>query len=283
MDLTEKQKLIKEKKVSIPKISVRNLTMVYEGDSEITAIKNFSFDVPSGGFTCLLGTSGCGKSTIINAIAGFITPTEGAIFVDGHPVKGPGPDRAVVFQDYVLFPWKTVLGNVEFGPRMRGKNKKDYKAIAKHYIQLVGLAGYENKYPAELSGGMAQRVGLARALASEETGVILMDEPFGSLDSQTRLMMHELLLKIWDDLHKTIVFVTHDVDEVILLAEKIIIMTASPGKVKKVLDVSIPRPRSYRDMATAEYTQIKGEVLTLIREETLKVMNYSTNLIEISK
>jgi NitT/TauT family transport system ATP-binding protein len=272
MDLTEKYKMIGNY-VSIPKISVRNFTVVYEGNHGMPAVKDFSFNVTAGGFTCLLGTSGCGKSTIINAIAGFVPPTKGQILMDGNLIIGPGPDRVVVFQNHVLFPWKTVLGNVEFGPRMRGKSKKDYENIAKEYIELVGLRGYEQKYPGELSGGMAQRVGLARALASEETGVILMDEPFGSLDAQTRLMMHELLLKIWDDLHKTIVFVTHDVDEAILLAEEIIIMTASPGRVKRVLDVPMPRPRSYRNMATPEYTKIKAEVLTLIREETLKVMN----------
>ena len=271
------------KENSFPKISVKNLTVIYNGKDDVKAVENFSFDVPPGGFTCLLGTSGCGKSTIINAIAGFITASqekvavEGQVLVDGKTVEAPGADRAVVFQDYVLFPWKTVLGNVEFGPRMKGKSKLECDDIARHYLQLVGLAGYEDKYPAELSGGMAQRVGIARALASQETGVILMDEPFGSLDAQTRLMMQELLLRIWDDLHKTIVFVTHDVDEAILLSERLIIMTASPGRVKKILNVTLPRPRSYRDMASSEYSQIKGEVLTLIREETLRVINVSTS------
>lgn len=271
MDLTEKYKM-KGDSVAIPKISVRNLTVIYKGNHDALAVQDFSFDVPAGGFTCLLGTSGCGKSTIINAIAGFVPPTRGQVLMDGNPIIGPGPDRVVVFQDYALFPWKTVFGNVEFGPRMRGKSEKDCKAIASHYIELVGLTGYENRYPAELSGGMAQRVGIARALASEETGVILMDEPFGSLDAQTRLMMHELLLKIWDDLHKTIVFVTHDVDEAILLSERIIVMTALPGKVKKVVNVPLARPRSYQNMTSPEYSQIKAEVLALIREETLKVM-----------
>ena len=272
MDLKEKYKM-KGDSVVIPKISVRNLTVIYRGNHDTPAVQDFSFNVPAGGFTSLLGTSGCGKSTIINAIAGFVPPTKGHVLMDGNPIMGPGPDRVVVFQDYVIFPWKTVLGNVEFGPRMSGKSKNDCENIAKEYIELVGLRGYEHKYPGELSGGMAQRVGLARALASEETGVILMDEPFGSLDAQTRLIMQELLLKIWEDLHKTIVFVTHDVDEAILLAEEIIIMTASPGRVKKVIDVPMSRPRSYRDIASAEYTKIKGEVLTLIREETLKIMD----------
>ena len=266
------------KENSFPKISVKNLTVIYNGKDDVKAVENFSFDVPPGGFTCLLGTSGCGKSTIINAIAGFITASqekvavEGQVLVDGKTVEAPGADRAVVFQDYGLFPWKTVLGNVEFGPRMKGKSKLECDDIARHYIELVGLAGYENRYPTELSGGMAQRVGIARALASQETGVILMDEPFGSLDAQTRLMMQELLLKIWDELHKTIVFVTHDVDEAILLSERLIIMTASPGRVKKVLNVPMSRPRSYLDMTSPEYAPFKGEVLTLIREETLKVM-----------
>lgn len=263
-------KLTESKAPQLGRVEVKGLTIGFgEASERVVAVNDLTFSVSAGEFLCLLGTSGCGKSTILNAIAGFIAPTAGGIMVDGKPVEGPGPDRAMVFQRHALFPWKTVMGNVEFGLKMKGMGKKERQVLALHYISLVGLEGSERRYPAQLSGGMEQRVGLGRTLAVEPR-VLLMDEPFGSLDAQTRVMMQELLLGIWEKSKCTVIFVTHDVEEAIFLADRIIVLTARPARVKKEIAVEqLRRPRSYDIVTTPEFIRIKEEALRSIREETL--------------
>ena len=251
-------------------ITIEELTVVYtSGKKSITAVEKLDFAVAPSEFLCILGTTGCGKSTILNVIAGFVKPTSGRVIMGGLPISGPGPERGVVFQHHALFSWKTVRGNIEFGLKMKNIDMRARKMIADEYIKSVGLAGFEKSYPRELSGGMQQRVGLARALANTP-GVVLMDEPFGSLDAQTRIMMQELLLGIWKHYARTIIFVTHDVDEAIFLADRIIVLTARPGRVKDEVKISLPRPRSYDIVTSEEYMNLKKKVTLLIREETIK-------------
>lgn len=254
-------------------ITANNLTVVYrQADQEITAIKELSFGVAAGEFVCFLGTSGCGKSTILKVLAGFISPTSGEVLFQGHPIDGPGPDRGFVFQQHSLFSWKTVKGNIEFGPKMNGMARAARDRIVADYIRLVGLAGFERSYPHQLSGGMKQRVGLARALANDPAA-IMMDEPFGSLDAQTRGVMQELLLNVWAASKKTIVFVTHDIDEAIVLADRILVLTARPGQIKAEIDVRLDRPRDHRIVTAPEFISLKRDVMDLIREETLRALS----------
>ena len=252
------------------KINVNGLTVVFGSkNDQVTAIRDLSFVVQPGEFVCLLGTSGCGKSTILNAIAGFVRPTKGEIRVDGKVLDSPGPDRGMVFQQHALFPWKTVRQNVEFGLKSMDISSDERRRRAQEYVDLVGLSGFEDRYPAELSGGMEQRVGLARTLAVNPL-VLLMDEPFGSLDAQTRSRMQELLLGIWEKTRKTVIFVTHDVEESILLANRILVLTARPGTVKEEIKVDLERPRKYEIVTTPRFVSIKQRALELIREETAK-------------
>lgn len=249
---------------------VDNLTVVYDdGDRQTTAVDRLSFCVVKGEFLCLLGTSGCGKSTILRVLAGFVRPTRGAANFQGLSINSPGPERGFVFQQHSLFPWKTVRANVEFGLRMRGVEGPRRKEVSAEFIRLVGLNGFERAYPGDLSGGMQQRVGLARTLANDPAA-IMMDEPFGSLDAQTRGVMQELLLRVWAASRKTVVFVTHDVDEAILLADRILVLTARPACVKAEVSVGLPRPRDQSTTTSVDFLTIKRQVLGLIREETMK-------------
>jgi len=258
-------------------IFVKELEVTFGNRKKVTAIKDLNFEAKAGELICLLGTTGCGKSTILNAIAGFVSPTNGQIFLDEKPICEAGLERGIVFQRPALFPWRTVKRNVEFGLEMKGISKADRSKIAAAYINIVGLDGFEKNYPSELSGGMEQRVDIARVLANDPL-VILMDEPFGSLDAQTRSIMQELLLNISEEFGKTIIFVTHDVDEAIFLADRIVVLTALPGKVKEEIRVSLPRPRSYEVVISNEYINIKKRVLGLIREETLKIVKSIPNI-----
>ncbi|MCA0869448.1 ABC transporter ATP-binding protein [Seohaeicola saemankumensis] len=233
------------------------------------AVQTTSLTIEAGEFVCILGPSGCGKSTLMNAIAGYVMPTTGEVTVDDVRVEKPGPDRGMVFQQYSLLPWKTVHENVAFGPRMAGASLTEAGSVANTFLGLVGLRKFGNRYPMELSGGMQQRVGIARALANYPS-VLLMDEPFGALDAQTRLMMQESLLDIWRKFGTTVVFVTHDVDEAVFLADRVLIMSAAPGRIIEDLHVDLPRPRS-TDMATApEYIQARQFCLDTIKSESRK-------------
>jgi NitT/TauT family transport system ATP-binding protein len=233
------------------------------------AVQDATLEVEPGEFVCLLGPSGCGKSTLMNCVAGFVAPSSGSVDVDGVPVERPGPDRGMVFQQHSLFPWKTVLENVAFGPRMAGHGRTEADGTARTLLEMVGLAGYLHRYPATLSGGMKQRVGIARALANYPN-VLLMDEPFGALDAQTRAMMQESLLQIWDEFGITVVFVTHDIDEAVFLADRVVMMSASPGRLIADIPVELERPRAPEMVADEAFIDLKRRCMELIRAESLR-------------
>jgi len=232
------------------------------------AVEATSLDIAAGEFVCLLGPSGCGKSTLMNAVAGFVQPSAGRLTVDGQAVSRPGPERGMVFQQHSLFPWKTVLRNVMFGPLMAGAGEVEAESTARTFLNMVGLEGFAGHYPMTLSGGMQQRVGIARALANYPS-VLLMDEPFGALDAQTRGMMQESLLKLWDEFETTVLFVTHDIDEAVFLADRVLVMSAAPGRIIADLPVDLPRPRDTEVMLLAEFMQVKKQCMDLIRQESL--------------
>ncbi|MDR7402011.1 MAG: ABC transporter ATP-binding protein [Armatimonadota bacterium] len=255
------------------KLSLEDLRVVFtrRRGGQVTAVEDLRLVARDREFVCLVGPSGCGKSTVLRAVAGLIRPTAGRVLLDGVPVAGPGADRGMVFQSYTLFPWLTVQGNVEFGPRLRGVPAERCAEIARRYIALVGLAGFEHAYPKELSGGMMQRVALARALANEPE-VLLMDEPFGALDAQTRALMQELLLRVWEQTRTTVLFVTHDIEEAILLADRVYVMTARPGRIKVELPVDLPRPRTVEVFDSPAFLRLRREVHQAVREESLKAL-----------
>jgi NitT/TauT family transport system ATP-binding protein len=233
--------------------------------AHVSAVEDVSLTVQEGEFVSLVGPSGCGKTTLLNMIAGFVAPSRGEILLDGRSVKGPGPDRGVVFQAFALFPWKTVLDNVAFGPKMRGVPRAERERIAREYVALVGLTGTEGRYPAELSGGMQQRVGVARALANRPD-VLLMDEPFASVDAQTRMTLQEELTRIWQDRRPTIVFVTHDVEEAVFLANRVVVLSRAPGRVVAELPVELPRPRAWANLVEdAAFKALVARILNLVR------------------
>ncbi len=233
--------------------------------AHVAAIADVSLEVVQGEFVSIVGPSGCGKSTLLNMIAGFIPPSRGEILLDGRSVKGPGPDRGVVFQSFALFPWKTVLGNVTFGPKMRGVPREERERIGREYLGLVGLAGAEGRYPAELSGGMQQRVGVARALANSPD-LLLMDEPFASVDAQTRMTLQEELTRIWQERRPTILFVTHDVEEAVFLANRVIVLSSAPGRVLAELPVGLPRPRVWAPLVEdRDFKALVARVLGMVR------------------
>ena len=255
-----------------PIIDLKKISVIFNTKSgDFLAVDRVSLEVEPGEFICLLGPSGCGKSTVLNAIAGF-EPYIGTISVLGKPVIGPGPERGMVFQQPNLFPWRTVRGNISHGPRMRGKTKKEVNQITDDLIGVVGLTNFSNNYPHMLSGGMQQRVALARALANEPK-VLLMDEPFGALDAQTRSIMQEHLLSIWTRLKTTIVFVTHDVEEAIFLADRVFIMTAGPGRIKSSFSVDLNRPRGIATLNSQTFLKLRQHCLEEIREESARAFS----------
>ena len=234
----------------------------YRG-TQFTAIKDVSLQVGEGDFVAVVGPSGCGKSTILNMIAGFVPISGGRILVDGHQVKGPGPDRGVVFQSHALFPWKTVADNVTFGPKMRGVGKAERARIAEEYLALAGLSHAAERYPNELSGGMQQRVGVVRALANNPD-VLLMDEPFASVDAQTRMTLQEELTRIWEERRPTVVFITHDVSEAVFLANRVVVL--SKGHVLAEVEVPLARPRSWTRLVEDDsFKALSNQVLQLVR------------------
>lgn len=233
------------------------------------AVQNFNLTIEPGEFVCLLGPSGCGKSTVMNALAGFIKASQGSVQLDGKTVEKPGPDRGMVFQQHSLLPWKTVLENVAFGPLMTGATKSQAQSLARTFLEVVGLSAYAERFPNTLSGGMQQRVGIARALANYPS-VLLMDEPFGALDAQTRHMMQENLLEIWSEFRNTVLFVTHDIDEAVYLADRVIVMSAAPGRLIEDIPINLHRPRTEDVYSDPAFISIKQRCLKLIRDETMK-------------
>jgi NitT/TauT family transport system ATP-binding protein len=250
----------------VKSLTIRDLTKTYFDPykgTHVEAVRGISLTVREGEFVSIVGPSGCGKSTVLNLIAGFIPPTAGDILVDDHPVRGPGPDRGVVFQSFALFPWKTVLENVAFGPKMRGVGKAQREAIAREFLGLAGLSHAADRYPNELSGGMQQRVGVARALANEPH-VLLMDEPFASVDAQTRMTLQEELTRIWQERRPTVIFITHDVGEAVFLANRVVVLSA--GRVLDEVAVDLLRPRRWDDLVDSDrFKTLSGKVLHLVR------------------
>ena len=236
-------------------------------EPRVVAVERVDLAIGRNEFAAILGPSGCGKSTVLNMVAGFERPTRGRVLVDGRPVQAPGPGRGVVFQEAALFPWYTVLDNVTFGPKTRGLAPAAYLPKVEALLDLVGLRGFERHYPAELSGGMKQRVGIARVLVMEPE-VLLMDEPFGSLDAQTRSVMQELLLSVWERHQQTVLFVTHDIEEALLLADTVVVMTARPGRIKTRIAVDLPRPRTLETTTSPRFNDLKRRLLALVREES---------------
>ncbi len=246
-------------------ITAARVGKVYDGRAgRVAALDGIDVNIAEGEFAAVLGPSGCGKSTLLNLVAGFEAPSEGTITVFGAPVRKPGPQRAVVFQESALFPWLSVWENVVFAPKLAGKKRADYEDAAREFLETVGLAGFERHLPDQLSGGMKQRVGIARALLMRPQ-VLLMDEPFGALDAQTRLQMQELLLQVWDRYRKTIVFITHDIDEAILLADTVHVMSARPGRIQARIPVTLPRPRGLSLLTEPAFNVLKREIFELIR------------------
>jgi NitT/TauT family transport system ATP-binding protein len=245
------------------KIKVDGVHKTFTGDKRVEALRDINLSLEDSEFGVILGPSGCGKSTLLYLMAGFQSPTKGTISIDNVKVEKPGPDRGFVFQDFALYPWRTVLGNVSFGLEMKGIPKKDAHNIANEFISMVGLEGFEDVYPNTLSGGMKQRVGIARALVYEPN-VLLMDEPFGSLDAQTRKFMQVELERIWESMKKTVVFVTHSVIEAVYLADRVFVMTSRPGTIKGEVSIDLPRPRSYTD---EDFLRVREEILDLLQEE----------------
>ena len=243
------------------KLIVKNLKVVYENDGRtLTALKDFSIKVKENQFVCLLGPTGCGKTTALNAIAGFIKHIKGEILLNGKKITKPTKDMGVVFQHNVLFPWKTIKDNIALGPKLNDTSKREIEKITNYYLQLIGLKKYANYYPEELSGGMKQRVELARVLANNPE-IILMDEPFGALDAQTRAKSQEQLVRIYNKHKKTIIFVTHDIDEALLLSDNVIIMTKRHGKIIKLIKNNLQRPRSYKLTTDTNYIKLKKKII----------------------
>ncbi|MFJ2366074.1 ABC transporter ATP-binding protein [Pseudomonas sp. NPDC087697] len=251
-----------------PRLQVDKVSLRYQKpDGGIfTALEKVSFEVPDQQFAVLVGPSGCGKSSLLYLTAGLAEPTEGEIYVGGQQVQGPGADRGMVFQSYTLFPWLTVRQNVEFGLKRRGMPAAQRKEIVDYYVNEVGLTGFADNYAKQLSGGMMQRVAIARALANDPQ-ILLMDEPFGALDSQTRLQMQQLLLRVWGNSKKTVLFVTHDIDEAILLGDRVYVMGARPGRIKQILDVPIERPRTLDMVMERSFIEMKREIFGLLHDE----------------
>ncbi|GKW15692.1 ABC transporter ATP-binding protein [Pectobacterium carotovorum subsp. carotovorum] len=257
-----------------PHIVVERVSLTFPSKTgSLTVLDDVSLQIAKGEFVVLLGPSGCGKSTILNMIAGFESADKGRVLCGGEPVRRPGPSRGMVFQQANLFPWLTVLENVTFGPRMQGANKAQLQRNAENYLALVGLEGFQQHYPWQLSGGMKQRVALARAwLPNPE--VLLMDEPFGALDAQTRLMMQELLLSAWQKTGTTLLFVTHDVDEALFLADRVLVMSARPGRIAETIPLPFGREREIETLAQhPDYAALKQRILHRVREEARRHLN----------
>ncbi len=259
------------------KVTVKDFGLSYDTlEGAVEAVRDASIHVDPGEFVSIIGPSGCGKSTLLNAVAGFLKSTRGEVAVDGDPVARPSADRGMVFQQYSLFPWKTVRENVEFGLKMKGMERSKRETSARTLLGLAGLLAFENQYPDSLSGGMKQRVGIIRALATGPK-VLLLDEPFGSLDAQTRLIMQQILTNMWQRLKTSVLFVTHDIDEAIFLSDRVYCMTARPGTIKAEIAIPLERPRHQSMMMSSEFLALRRGLMSLIREESLKAIGGEVN------
>ena len=253
------------------KVHIDNVVKKFNGrNGEMVALNGVTLDIHDNEFICVVGPSGCGKSTLLNIIAGLLEPTSGEVYCDGKLVEGTGTDRGVVFQQYALFPWLTVKKNVRFALEMRGIKGKEADELAMKYLEKVDLVKFADHYPKELSGGMKQRVAIARAYAADPQ-VLLMDEPFGALDAQTRTQLQSELLETWENDKKTCFFITHDVDEAIILAQKVIVMSARPGRVKAIIDIDIPYPRDQETKMSPRFLELKNHIWSQVYQEYLSV------------
>jgi len=253
------------------KVHIDHVVKKFNGrNGEMVALNGVDMDIHENEFICVVGPSGCGKSTLLNIIGGLDTPTEGHVYVDGKEVEGPGPDRGIVFQQYALFPWLTVEKNVQFGLKLQGKGEEESREIAQRYLKMVELEQFAKAYPKELSGGMKQRVAIARAYAVDPK-VLLMDEPFGALDAQTRTQLQQELLETWEKEQKTCFFITHDVEEAIILAQRVVIMCARPGRVKDIVDIDIPYPRDQKTKMSSRFLELKNYIWNQVYQEYLSV------------
>ena len=243
-------------------IRIEQLTVDYEtasGDERFVAVDGFDLEVERGTFVTIVGPSGCGKSSLLLVVDGLVEPASGRVLVNGHAVSGPGRDRAMVFQNFALMPWRSVVDNVRFGLELQRSSDDDPNERARRYVDVVGLSGFEDYYPHQLSGGMQQRVGIARALAVEPE-ILLMDEPFGALDAQTRDVMGEELIRIWEKDKKTALFVTHSIDEAVLLGDVVVVMSKSPGRITETVSIDLPRPRTVEMTDSKEFTEYRRRI-----------------------
>jgi NitT/TauT family transport system ATP-binding protein len=269
-----------------PKIEIRQLGRAFrkKGTKEtFHALRGFDLSIEKGEFVTVVGPSGCGKSTLLDLLVGLSKPDEGQILIDGKPIDGPALDRGIVLQGYALFPWRTVRRNVEFGLEIKGVPKKERAELVRHYINLVDLTGFEEHYPYELSGGMQQRVAIARALAYDPE-VLLMDEPFAAVDAQTRETMQDEILSIWEKTGKTVVFVTHSIEEAVGLADRVAVMGKSPGRVKEVVRVNLPRPRRIGDVrSTPDFSILSHRVWELLQDRETAQPRPSAEVVDVGE
>lgn len=269
-DVRDRFKRLKQRPVAL---EVKGLSRAFDTpQGSVTALKDINFTTYRREFVCVIGPSGCGKSTLIRILAGLETPSSGQVLLDGKEVRGPGPDRGMVFQGYTLFPWRTVKRNVMFGLEMAGRGRMIAEEEAMQWIDLVGLSKFANSYPHQLSGGMKQRVAIARALASQPR-ILLMDEPFGALDAQTRSRMQAYLMEIWQNIDITILFITHDLDEAIYLADRILVLKAHPGEIQEMIEVPVPQPRSPDQFLSSEFLATKKRLEQLIHPPQAETHN----------
>lgn len=258
------------KRDATPLISVQGLMKSFSrAERTVTAIDNFNLDVARGEFIAIVGPSGCGKSTFLHILGGFESATSGSLSIDGRPITKPGPDRGVVFQEYALYPWRTVADNITWALEIQGRSRADRKAVADTLLAKVGLTHFRDHYPAELSGGMKQRVAIARTLAFDPE-VLLLDEPFGALDAQNRELMQEELQRLLNDFKRTAIFITHDIEEAIYLADRVIVFTARPGRTKADIRIDLPRPRDIEVKKTTAYLAYRNQIWDLLRDEVLQ-------------
>ena len=253
------------------KLAIENVSRIFPGvrrGAPTRALEPITLGVADNDFVTILGPSGCGKSTLLRLVAGLDRPTTGQIVLDGMPVRKPGPDRGMVFQSYTLFPWLTVADNIGFGLREKGVARERRGEVVGEWLGRIGLTGFEHHYPKQLSGGMQQRTAIARALANDPA-ILLLDEPFGALDNQTRALMQELLLGIWERERKTVLFVTHDIEEAIFLASRVVVMTARPGRIKADVAIDLPHPRHYTIKTSPEFSALKARLTEEIRVEAV--------------